>query len=222
MAFYAYLMKLFDPLSAMADIDTRLSRALASLQRVYNLTLIEAGNGPVSAEEIAIDRSAPAVCFEGVSFGYSAGLDVLKDIQLRVEPGEKVLIAGASGSGKSTLLKLASRQYQRYRGRIAYFGAPSQDWTRSRFRTLVGVAPRNHPHLRMQPFGKRSLRPLVDSRKRVTRPAMGSCAGRGCGQAQGRRRHSSGLRRSSPFRRRAATYQPCPGISGKAGTDLAR
>lgn len=46
----------------------------------------------------------PLISFRDFSFKYdSQAEDTLKDINLDIYPGEKVLIAGASGSGKSTL-----------------------------------------------------------------------------------------------------------------------
>jgi ATP-binding cassette subfamily C protein len=47
-----------------------------------------------------------AIAFQGVSFAYGDGPDVLKDIDIAIWPGEFVAIVGASGSGKSTMLRL--------------------------------------------------------------------------------------------------------------------
>jgi energy-coupling factor transport system ATP-binding protein len=50
------------------------------------------------------DRQAPIIEFENVTFKYRAQQEpTLKDINLKIYRGEKILIAGQSGSGKSTL-----------------------------------------------------------------------------------------------------------------------
>ena len=54
-----------------------------------------------------------------VSFSFGKFEDnVISDVDLRIEHGEKVAIVGKSGSGKSTLLKLISGLYQSTEGRI--------------------------------------------------------------------------------------------------------
>ena len=56
----------------------------------------------------AAGRSAGAVAFENVSFGYG-GAPVLQDITFTVEPGETVAIVGQTGSGKTSLTRLVNR-----------------------------------------------------------------------------------------------------------------
>jgi len=63
------------------------------------------------------------VTFEGVSFRYRPdGPEVLRDIDLSVEPGQVVGIVGRSGSGKSTIAKLLQRLYVPERGRVLVDG----------------------------------------------------------------------------------------------------
>ncbi len=57
-----------------------------------------------------------------VSFGYRHDKPVLKDINIRISPGEKWLVLGESGSGKSTLLKLIAKMYESYEGEISIGG----------------------------------------------------------------------------------------------------
>ncbi|MFC6013759.1 ABC transporter ATP-binding protein [Nocardia lasii] len=63
-----------------------------------------------SAEvRIGADTERAAVEFVGVSFGYRADAPVLREIDLRLEPGTVTAVVGASGSGKSTLARLIPR-----------------------------------------------------------------------------------------------------------------
>ena len=64
----------------------------------------------------------PVVELEGVSFGYGRGPDVLRDVDLRVERGEFVGIAGPNGGGKTTLVRLVVGLERPARGRVRVLG----------------------------------------------------------------------------------------------------
>jgi zinc transport system ATP-binding protein len=86
-----------------------------------------------------------AVEFEHVGFGYLPGQVVLREVDLAVEPGEFVAIAGPNGGGKTTLLRLALGLERPTRGEVRLFGQPA-DRLRDRAglgylaqRTSIGV-----------------------------------------------------------------------------------
>lgn len=63
------------------------------------------------------------IVFEKVSFRYpESDKEVLKDINLRIVPGEKLAVVGENGSGKTTLIKLLCRLYRPTEGRILLNG----------------------------------------------------------------------------------------------------
>jgi zinc transport system ATP-binding protein len=64
----------------------------------------------------------PVVQLDGVSFGYRAGVRVLDDVSLSVEPGEFVAIAGPNGGGKTTLLRLVLGLERPTEGTVRVFG----------------------------------------------------------------------------------------------------
>nr|VFK63495.1 MAG: ATP-binding cassette, subfamily B [Candidatus Kentron sp. UNK]VFK70839.1 MAG: ATP-binding cassette, subfamily B [Candidatus Kentron sp. UNK] len=59
-----------------------------------------------------------AIEFDSVSFGYTDDKPVLKNIDLRIEPGQHIAFVGPTGSGKSTLIKLLLRFYEVQSGRV--------------------------------------------------------------------------------------------------------
>ncbi len=67
----------------------------------------------------------PAVELRGVSFGYTPGRLVLDDVDLVVEPGEFVAVAGPNGGGKTTMLRLALGLEQPSRGSALLLGEPA-------------------------------------------------------------------------------------------------
>ena len=58
------------------------------------------------------------VSFEKVSFSYTPAIPVLRDVSMRLHPGESVALVGPTGAGKTTLVSLLSRLYDVGEGRI--------------------------------------------------------------------------------------------------------
>lgn len=86
------------------------------------------------------DLSGGAIEFENVSFKYPGTENyVLKDVSLRIEPGEKLSIVGYNGAGKSTLIKLICRLYAPTEGRITLGGIDIQTIDYQVHRKMLGV-----------------------------------------------------------------------------------
>ncbi len=73
-----------------------------------------------------------------MTFGYSPDRNVLKDINLEVNPGETVAIVGQSGSGKSTLVDLIPRFWDIEQGEILVDGINVRDLRVKELRSLMG------------------------------------------------------------------------------------
>ncbi len=111
---------------------------LSNLQRFFEI--------PTTAESA---RTLPArvlgpgphlLEFENVSFKYQHRDDwALRDVTLRLEPGEKLALVGENGAGKSTLIKLLLRLYEPTEGSIRYGGIDLRDLDASDLRGRVGA-----------------------------------------------------------------------------------
>jgi zinc transport system ATP-binding protein len=74
--------------------------------------------------------AAPAVELEGVRFAYPGGPDVLRAVDLRLERGEFVAVAGPNGGGKTTLVRLLLGLERPLAGSALLFGEPANAFTR--------------------------------------------------------------------------------------------
>jgi ATP-binding cassette subfamily B protein len=78
--------------------------------------------------------------FEGVAFTYpGATRPALRDVTLRVRPGQSVALVGSNGSGKTTLVKLLAGLYTPTAGIVRYQGRDLREWDPVVLRQRVGV-----------------------------------------------------------------------------------
>ncbi|HEX2059224.1 MAG TPA: ABC transporter ATP-binding protein, partial [Thermoanaerobaculia bacterium] len=135
-AFYTYLLRLFDPVSAAIATYVRLKRAGGSISR---LTELEEHQPAVRDDDGAtiVPALVNEVAFRNVGFGYDESRPVLRGIDVTVRRGEKVALMGQSGSGKSTIAKLLVRMYDAREGEVAVDG---NDVRRIRVRALRRIA----------------------------------------------------------------------------------
>ncbi len=88
------------------------------------------------------DKSVPLrgeVKFEGVSFGYENDRDILKNISLTAEPGQKIAFVGSTGAGKTTIINLLSRFYDVTEGVITFDGIDIRDIRKKDLRRSMSV-----------------------------------------------------------------------------------
>lgn len=92
----------------------------------------------VSRGEKPVPEGSGALSVEHVDFGYLPGKQVLRDVTLTVEPGQKIALVGYNGSGKTTLVKLLLRLYDPDSGKICYHGNDIRDYQVMAYRRSVG------------------------------------------------------------------------------------
>ncbi|MCU1245443.1 MAG: transporter related protein [Acidobacteria bacterium] len=131
-AFYTYLVRLFDPLAAAISTYVRLKRAGGSISR---LTELEQHQSlvPDGVADAPLPALVNELVFRDVRFGYDESAPILRGVDVTVRRGEKVALMGKSGSGKSTLAKLLVRLYDPHAGSVSIDGT---DVRRLRIRAL--------------------------------------------------------------------------------------
>lgn len=122
-------------------------KLISSLDSVYDV--ITGLEKLASVTEIPSEKSGtftmskPAkgvsVTINHLSFGYHPPINVLKDINLQIEAGQKICISGEEGSGKSTLLNLLSGNYSQFDGAILLNNIPINNINLASLRSYSGI-----------------------------------------------------------------------------------
>ncbi|HEX6851339.1 MAG TPA: ABC transporter ATP-binding protein [Candidatus Polarisedimenticolaceae bacterium] len=143
-AFLEYARRFFQPVQELSQRYTVMQAAMASSERIFQL--LDTPPSIVSAPRAArvLERPRGEIAFENVSFSYVAGTPVLRDVSLRIAPGERVAVVGWTGSGKSTLIRLLARLYDVDSGRIVVDGRDVRDWDLRDLRRAVGIVMQDH------------------------------------------------------------------------------
>jgi ATP-binding cassette subfamily B multidrug efflux pump len=116
-----WVQRFFEPIRQLTMQYSQMQRAMAAGVRIFELLDVqpEIRDAPDAPEMPTIQGE---IRFEHVSFQYVPGVDVLKDINLHIKPGETVALVGATGAGKSTLATLIHRFADVTQGRITIDG----------------------------------------------------------------------------------------------------
>jgi ABC-type multidrug transport system fused ATPase/permease subunit len=136
--FLTLLLQLVWPLEALGWIINLAQRAVASAGRSFAwLDGIRPLAQPTSPRPLP-DRPL-AVRFEAVRFRYGEEHEVLRGVDLELEPGGIVAVCGPTGAGKTSLLGLLPRFYDPTGGRVRLGGVDVRDVTLAELRRAVAV-----------------------------------------------------------------------------------
>ncbi|WP_405651660.1 ABC transporter ATP-binding protein [Streptomyces sp. RK9] len=130
---------LVDPLNLILRWYDEMQVAHVSLARLVGVRDIEPDAGDPS-----VRPEGRAVHADDVHFGYRAGVDVLREVSLAVEPGSRVALVGPSGAGKSTLGRLLAGIYGPRTGRVTLGGAELTRMPAEDVRAHVALVNQEH------------------------------------------------------------------------------
>jgi ATP-binding cassette subfamily B protein len=140
-AFVGYLQVFFEPIQQLSQLYTTLQQGTAALDKIFEL--LETPPDMVDAPE-AIDPGPlrGEIEMDGVWFSYSDDEEwALRDVDLRVPPGQTLALVGATGAGKSTFAKLVARFYDPQRGRVLVDGHDLRELRQRALRRQLGIVP---------------------------------------------------------------------------------
>jgi ATP-binding cassette subfamily B protein len=145
-AFTQYLSLIVAPLAILAIVVPFVLRGDTSAERILEVYEDEATvQDKEGAQPLDIEKIEGRIVFENVSFAFrrpDGTLDppALKNINLTIEPGQKIGFLGATGAGKSALVNLIPRFYDVTGGRITIDGVDVRDIPQEYLRQYVGIA----------------------------------------------------------------------------------
>ncbi|MBO6940059.1 MAG: ATP-binding cassette domain-containing protein [Deltaproteobacteria bacterium] len=142
MAFVLYSGMVAASLASLASLWGALQRAGGATERLFEILETEP-DVQDPAEPQPLPEEPAALVFEGVRFAYAEGDEVLRGIDLRIEPGETVALVGPSGAGKTTLTNLVLRFYDPTAGRITLGGVDFRDAALEALRSKMAVVPQD-------------------------------------------------------------------------------
>ena len=136
--FLNYANQYTKPFNDISDVMTEFQNALACAQRVFDF-IDETPILPDAPDAVELPHGAGAVEFEHVKFRYVQDVPLIEDMNLKVEPGQRIALVGPTGCGKTTLVNLLMRFYEINDGTLRVDGHPIDDVTRDSLRGNLGM-----------------------------------------------------------------------------------
>lgn len=134
--------RLLWPLTRLGETFDLYQRAMASTRRVMGLLQTEE-KLPDGDTSVDLEKVRGEYRFENVSFRYRSGGEVLRNLDLTIQPGETIGVVGATGAGKSSLIKLMMRFHDVTKGRILLDGMDLRSYRMRDLGRIVGLVPQD-------------------------------------------------------------------------------
>ncbi len=124
------------PITQVSQQINSVLNATVGAERVFRLMDAEP-----EVDEGSIELKDPQgdVDFTDVDFGYTPAKQVLFDIDINTNPGQKIAFVGGTGAGKTTIINLINRFYEIQKGKILYDGIPLTDIRKESLRKSMSI-----------------------------------------------------------------------------------
>ncbi len=134
--FIFYLAGMYKPMRELSKMTDTVSKAVIGYERIQEVLQVES-----KVSDHAGARRAPkfrgTIEFHDVAFSYDGEHPVLKNISLKIEPGQVAAVVGPSGTGKSTLVNLIARFYDPTSGTVSIDGTDVRKYTLKSLRDQI-------------------------------------------------------------------------------------
>ena len=136
--FSLYVSTFISPIRKLAQFSEQYMNGSAGFTRFIELMQTEP-TVKDRPDAIELGSVTGRVDYDGVSFDYGNGVEVLKDIDLHIQPGKCLAVVGPSGGGKTTLCQLLPRFYDVCSGSVKVDGIDVRDIKQSSLRRNIGM-----------------------------------------------------------------------------------
>lgn len=136
--FLTYANQYTKPFNEISGVVTELQNAFACAKRVFDF-IEEEPEIPDDPDAVILEGAKGNLELSDVSFSYKKDVPLLKHLNLRVKPGQKIAIVGPTGCGKTTLINLLMRFYDVDEGTIRMEGVDIRHLTRKSLRENYGM-----------------------------------------------------------------------------------
>ena len=124
------------PISQVSQQINSVLNASVGAERVFALGDAEP---EVDEGKVELKDAKGDVDFKDVDFGYTSAKQVLFEIDINTNPGQKIAFVGGTGAGKTTIINLINRFYEIQHGKILYDGIPITDIKKESLRKSMSI-----------------------------------------------------------------------------------
>ncbi len=126
------------PIRRLSFLVEQYTTGMAGFKRFLEIMRVDTSiKDSENAQDIFCARGN--INFENVNFSYTDGIEVLKNINLKITPGQKFALVGLSGGGKTTICNLLPRFYEVTEGKIFLDGIDIKNITLKSLRKQIGI-----------------------------------------------------------------------------------
>ncbi len=136
--FAQYIAQIYWPIFMFTEQISQLQSAGGAADRIFS-TLEETPYIRSKPQSVKLPSRIESICFEDVSFGYSADQMIIHNMSFEIHGEEQVAFVGPTGGGKSTIINLICRFRDPQSGRILLNGVDIRDFDVSEYRRKFGL-----------------------------------------------------------------------------------
>ncbi|MFH0766512.1 MAG: ABC transporter ATP-binding protein [Bacillota bacterium] len=132
-----YVRTFSQPLGQIAQAMTQMQSALAASERVFEFLSEEEMD--IEIDTSTLQKVKGEVEFKHVRFGYLENQEIIHDLNVKIQAGQKIAIVGPTGAGKTTIVNLLMRFYEVNSGDILVDGISTKRMSRNDVHELFGM-----------------------------------------------------------------------------------